>query len=61
MGFFKHMMHLISMVVNLVDSVNSRSLFTLVVRMKVGDKVMAWGHAVNGIGTHHCGCDSVNG
>ena len=58
---YEYMFRLISVVVNLVDCMNSPSLFTLFVRMTMGDNVMDWGHAVNGIGTHHCSCDSVNG
>ena len=61
MGFMKYMLGFISMVVNLMECVNFPSLFTLVVRIKVGDNIMAWVHGVNGIGTHHCSCDSING
>ena len=57
----EYMLCLIYVVVNIVDYMNSPFLFTLFVRMTMGFIVMAWGHAVNGIGTHHCRCDSING
>ena len=61
MGFMKYKLRLTSMVEILLDCMNSPSLFTLLVRMRVGDIIMAWVHAMNGIHTHHCSCDSING
>ena len=55
------MFRLIYVVVNLLYCMNLPLLFTFVVRSTMGDSVMSCGHAVNGIGTHHCSYDSVNG
>ena len=57
----EYMLRLISVVVIRVDYMKSPSLFILLVRMTMGVSIMAWGHAMNGISTHHCSCDNVNG